>query len=57
MSFSRRVLHMGPLPQTRFETSLPTRRDTRFARYILQQAPIKIRPCPGRQTLGMGENQ
>jgi len=30
MSFSRRVLHMDPLPQARFEASSPTRRDTRF---------------------------
>ena len=30
MSFSRRVLHMDPLPLARFEESSPTRWDTRF---------------------------
>jgi hypothetical protein len=36
MSFSRRVLHMDPLPLARFEASSPTRRDPRFARHVLR---------------------
>jgi hypothetical protein len=43
MSFSRRVLHMDPLPLVGYEASSPTRRDTRFAPHVLrQQKPLII---------------
>jgi hypothetical protein len=42
MSFSRRVLHMDPLPLVRFEASSPTRRDTRFAPHILRQLNCSV---------------
>jgi len=41
MSFSRWVLHMDPLPLVRFETSSPTRRDTRTHR-VLRQANTDV---------------
>jgi len=37
MSFSRRVLHMDPLPLVGYEASSPTRRDTRFTPHVLRQ--------------------